>query len=221
MFKKCIECGNIFFKKQNQSIKYWNIRKFCSIKCSNASKIGGTPWNKGNYSVEPELERICKLCNKKFNRRYKEAMVKFVGRKYCGNDCMLKALHNNNIGNKYASGKQSKQRKRNTNKIMKNLFRNGKIKPNFKIKPFFWSGFKFRSSWEARFARECDDLGIKWYYEKHYFCLSDGTIYIPDFWLPKERKFVEVKGYWYPHSRKKFKLFKKEYPSLNIEVISY
>ncbi len=47
------------------------------------------------------------------------------------------------------------------------------------------------------------------------------STYIPDFYIPKERKFVEVKGYWRIHSKKKFELFKKEYPFLDIEIMSY
>lgn len=33
MFKECIICGTIFYKKSSHSRKYWEKRKLCSIKC--------------------------------------------------------------------------------------------------------------------------------------------------------------------------------------------
>jgi hypothetical protein len=37
------------------------------------------------------------------------------------------------------------------------------------------------------------ELGIKYEYEKEGFDL-DGTWYLPDFWLPKQECWVEIKG---------------------------
>jgi len=31
--KKCIECNKKFYKKSSESKKYWNTRKYCSMKC--------------------------------------------------------------------------------------------------------------------------------------------------------------------------------------------
>jgi hypothetical protein len=54
------------------------------------------------------------------------------------------------------------------------------IKP---IETVFY-GYRFRSRLEARWAVFFDALGITWEYEPEGFELSDGTWYLPDFWLP-------------------------------------
>ncbi len=47
-----------------------------------------------------------------------------------------------------------------------------------------YNGYKFRSRLEARWAVFFDALHIKWEYEAEGYILSDGTHYLPDFWLP-------------------------------------
>lgn len=67
------------------------------------------------------------------------------------------------------------------------------------IKPIetVYRGHRFRSRLEARWAVFFDALGIKWQYEPEGYHLSDGSRYLPDFWLPgfhlKHGVFVEVK----------------------------
>lgn len=56
-----------------------------------------------------------------------------------------------------------------------------------------YKGFRFRSRLEARYAVLFDDLDIKWEYEKEGFNLPSGR-YLPDFWLPVDRWWVEIKG---------------------------
>lgn len=57
-----------------------------------------------------------------------------------------------------------------------------------------YDGYRFRSRLEARWAILFDALGIKWEYEPEGFQLSDGTRYLPDFYLPDSSTFFEVKG---------------------------
>jgi hypothetical protein len=54
------------------------------------------------------------------------------------------------------------------------------------VKPIetVYNGYRFRSRLEARWAVFFDALGITWEYETEGFELSDGTRYLPDFWLP-------------------------------------
>lgn len=56
-----------------------------------------------------------------------------------------------------------------------------------------YGGCRFRSRTEARWAVLFDALGIKWEYEREGFELPSGW-YLPDFWLPEFRTWVEVKG---------------------------
>jgi hypothetical protein len=57
-----------------------------------------------------------------------------------------------------------------------------------------YNGYRFRSRLEARWAVFFDTLGIRYEYEKEGFELPDGTRYLPDFWLPNEQVWVEIKG---------------------------
>lgn len=57
-----------------------------------------------------------------------------------------------------------------------------------------YNGYRFRSRLEARWAIFFDALDVKYQYEPEGFELSDGTYYLPDFYLPDLHLFVEVKG---------------------------
>lgn len=74
----------------------------------------------------------------------------------------------------------------------------------------------FRSSWEANIARYYNYLGIKWEYEPKTFIFQNitrGSVsYTPDFYLPEEDKWVEVKGWMDGKSKTKLKRFKQQYP---------
>lgn len=56
-----------------------------------------------------------------------------------------------------------------------------------------YKGYRFRSRLEARWAVFFDELGVPWEYEKEGFNLSD-TRYLPDFWLPDQQCWIEIKG---------------------------
>lgn len=64
------------------------------------------------------------------------------------------------------------------------------------IKPIetVYQGYRFRSRLEARWAVFFDTAGIRWEYEKEGFELSDGTRYLPDFYLSDYRCWIEIKG---------------------------
>lgn len=55
-----------------------------------------------------------------------------------------------------------------------------------------YRGYRFRSRLEARWAVFLDAAGIAWEYEAEGFNLN-GTYYLPDFWLPRSKAFVEIK----------------------------
>jgi hypothetical protein len=49
-------------------------------------------------------------------------------------------------------------------------------------------------TWERGFARWLDANALNWRYEPDRILLSDGRIYIPDFWIEEWQTYVEVKG---------------------------
>jgi hypothetical protein len=55
-----------------------------------------------------------------------------------------------------------------------------------------YRGFRFRSRTEARYAVFFDAAGIGWQYEVEGFHLN-GACYLPDFFLPELKTYVEVK----------------------------
>lgn len=59
----------------------------------------------------------------------------------------------------------------------------------------FYNGYRFRSRLEARWAVFFDALGIKYMYETEGYDLGNGDCYLPDFYLPTLKYYVEVKGY--------------------------
>lgn len=54
------------------------------------------------------------------------------------------------------------------------------------------AGCRFRSRLEARWAVFFDTLKIAWEYEPQGFMI-DGVLYLPDFYLPEQKLWVEVK----------------------------
>lgn len=56
-----------------------------------------------------------------------------------------------------------------------------------------YKGYRFRSRLEARWAVFFDNLGVKWEYEPEGF-ETDAGWYLPDFWLPESKTWLEIKG---------------------------
>ena len=59
--------------------------------------------------------------------------------------------------------------------------------------PTSYAGHRFRSRLEARWAVFFDTLGVAWQYEPEAFVLPSGQRYLPDFRLPEQQAWVEVK----------------------------
>jgi len=57
-----------------------------------------------------------------------------------------------------------------------------------------YNGHRFRSRTEARWAVLLNHLGVKYEYEPEGYDLGNGVRYLPDFYLPAEDIFLEIKG---------------------------
>jgi len=79
-------------------------------------------------------------------------------------------------------------------------------------KTIMYNGVYLRSQWELRTAKVLDILGIKWEYEKYCFIMPNGESYTPDFYLPKQDLWLEVKGSYYEKKRE----YKKSIEFANI-----
>ena len=72
-----------------------------------------------------------------------------------------------------------------------------------------------RSGWERKVADYLTKQNVDWYYEYKWLRLGEKTHYLPDFFIPVENKYIEVKGWKTEKTMKKYRLAKKKY---NIEL---
>jgi len=82
--------------------------------------------------------------------------------------------------------------------------------------------FMMRSSWEVKYAQYLDGKSIKWDFEPHKFKYYDeygyAHYYFPDFYLPEENAYIEIKGYYSDFSKYKVEECTRLY-NLNIKVL--
>lgn len=181
--------------------------------------------------------RNCIDCNKPISRRAHRCMscanrIKATGKTHTlAYKLLMKKMQ---LGTNNSNYKHGKSRKPKFCLICKSLIswqskyckscaQSGKKNSMFgKLTPHgIWQtykGHKMRSSWEVAYAKYLDKNNIKWLYESKTFDLGN-TTYTPDFYLPKENKYIEIKGYWRQDALKKFRLFKDKYKNINIEII--
>ena len=76
-----------------------------------------------------------------------------------------------------------------------------------------------RSSWEHNFARILQWSQLDYNYENEKFRLSDGSIYIPDFYVYADDTYYEVKGELRESAKSKLELFKKNYPDKKLILV--
>lgn len=76
--------------------------------------------------------------------------------------------------------------------------------------------FWMRSGWEVAFANWLDRCGIRWEYESRRFALERGEHYTPDFYLPDQREYVELKGWMTKKQEKKYRKFQALYPDVKL-----
>lgn len=57
-----------------------------------------------------------------------------------------------------------------------------------------YKGILYRSRTEARWAVFMDKAGVPFHYEMEGFDLGDGIRYLPDFFLPNQDAWLEIKG---------------------------
>lgn len=63
--------------------------------------------------------------------------------------------------------------------------------------PTKYSGYRFRSRSEARWAVFFDSIRLPFDYEPEGFLFADSSCYLPDFYLPSVRMWAEVKGAYF------------------------
>lgn len=163
----------------------------------------------------------CKSCSKKGknNSNYKNG--KCLKKNYCI-DCQTEIWCNSIRCSKcnynYLRGKKRPitSQKLKGHKPPKTAFKKG---TKIGARKGVYNNIAMRSGWEIKYAKYLDKQGIKWLYESKTFDLGD-TTYTPDFYIPEWDCYIEIKGYWRKDAKKKFKLFKKKYLKVKIEILN-
>ena len=76
-----------------------------------------------------------------------------------------------------------------------------------------------RSSYEVRFAEVITKLDMLWDYECKSFEIGDLGTYRPDFYLPNQDLWIEVKGYMQPKAKSKIERFIQLYPNEQLKIV--
>jgi len=106
MKKKCLNCGKYFYKKSSDSKRYWVIKKYCSIKCSD------TWFKKTGHFGE------CYQCSKKiWIIPYKDKYNK-TGKHFCSRKCSDKIVGKLHIGCKRSEVTKQKIRESRAKQVI-------------------------------------------------------------------------------------------------------
>ena len=185
------ECGNSVVKQYSvllHSIKYGR-----RVSCG-CIVIG--EWNKGKTRNEYSKSKI----GEKYNRLFivgvaknKPCGYKMVCKCDCGNvtEQIYADLVNNKVHSCGCYGKEQQSKTGSlvglNNSTINCSKRNWGIEKNGKF-------IRMRSGFEVMYAMILEKENIEWQYEPKRFKLSDGLRYTPDFFLPEQDLWIDVKG---------------------------
>ncbi|NBP03131.1 MAG: hypothetical protein EBU90_24075 [Proteobacteria bacterium] len=88
-----------------------------------------------------------------------------------------------------------------------------------------YKGIWLDSTWELALAKKLDALGVLWERDtgKHKFDYVDqnGELrnYFPDFYLPNQSLYIEVKGYWTVETKFKMSSVKKRHKHISLLIL--
>ncbi len=94
-----------------------------------------------------------------------------------------------------------------------------------RCKWYEYKGSKLQGTWELNVAKTLDKLNIEWIKlktNKHtieYELKEKVRRYTPDFYLPKDNLYLEVKGFWTEESLDKMEAVIEQHPEINIVII--
>jgi len=196
----CLDCNVAFY-----SLK--KARSYCSDACRCKLFM---------KNAEPNVH--CILCNKFFYSKPGNILIK--KNVFCSRKCAYAHRKNKPTWN---TGKTiSESHKKKLSETRKRLFkqkdprliaasRKGGINCLRKtpLIKYIYKGIRFRSGWEKVLAIYFDKNRIVWEYEPKVFKLTDELgYYVPDFFLPRLNRWIEVKGRKLEKGMKKYEYFK-------------
>lgn len=223
---ECLECGN----KKDKKFVLAKKNKLC-INCSNKKNANTNLKVRSDKMKEWHKNNDHPLKGTKRPEHVIEALRLTGKRVRTKEECEYRSKLFSGVGNPMYGEKHTEESLEKMRIAAKKNVRRGKDS-NFYGKPpkhgrGSWYECKdgsrvwMRSSWETKFATYLDDNNIEWLYEIKKFPITyldkDGT-YTPDFYLIKENKYIEIKGWWRDDAKIKYESFQEQYPDLIIEL---
>lgn len=135
------------------------------------------------------MRTTCVSCRRSFSKAHRKGMTEYAP-SVCCSDCFADLIRDE----RYATFPEF-----NLNLTSEN------------INIFKERSPTFRSSYEERFAKWLFKNNFTFSYEPYIFTLESGMRYVPDFYLPSSKIFIEVKGLWLGKGKAKFKAFVDEF----------
>ena len=120
-------------------------------------------------------------------------MERWMDKRFCSNKCAMTIIGGKPTSPKAARGKAG-IRKDISNEIY------------------------FYSRWEANIARLFNYLGIRWQHQPKIFNLVSQN-YTPDFYLPDDDIYIEVKNFLWKYSKIRDRKFRKLYPDIKLTLL--
>jgi DNA polymerase III alpha subunit len=191
----CYSCSATHYSNPSKSVSKMNMKSSRAKFFEN----GGVTWNKG----------LTKENNETLAKNGLKISAALIGR-------TMESIHGKEKADEIKESLSKRMSGRGNHMF-------GKPSPNGKRGYRKDLGHYVRSTWEADFARILKLLEIEYIYEKESFYLNDGEgwegHYTPDFYIPSENKFYEIKGWMRELDQKKIDLFTKQYPQYNFQLI--
>ena len=213
--KNCETCGSVFIVWPSRSAV-----KYCSSECRN---VGRSVKNKNRkIKIRGKSETImCPICNNYFTipsnqkgkRKYcsvgcrvkAQTNGSFHPCPNCGKDVWQRASEKRDRRNIYCSAScRSTFTKTGVPRPDSSIRMSGKNNPMYGKSPvhpnpiiytdIYGRKLTLKSSYELRFVKVLESVGLEFYYEPVRFEVDKGT-YKPDFFIPKFGSYIEVKGW--------------------------
>lgn len=193
------ECGNFF------ELIPSDPKKYCGSRCSaivNNKKRGAHPTlvrqkiSKtlfGRISPQRGIIKVPRVELSCLKCQKIFLQPRWMRRKFCSNQCAISVTGGQPTSPRASRGKAG-------------------IRKDISVSIYFYS------RWEANIARLFNLLNIEWQHQPRIFDLGNQK-YTPDFYLPEQNTYLEIKNFWWSYSIERDRKFRKIYPDIRLDVI--
>jgi len=187
---KCKYCGKEYSKK-GIGTHIWRSHGEGKFHNSNKGYIKGTrtAWNKGLTKADPRVAKYGNTISEIQRQKVKDG--------------------------KWVPSVMSKEARKRQSKRM------SEHNPGGRSKWYEVNGKKVQGTWERDIALKLSEMNIEWERCKpiEYLIDNETKNYTPDFYLPTENIYLEVKGYWWGNDKQKMDNVIKQHPDKKIFII--